>query len=93
MNGELDYWRLAAGLDLCLFCMHQLEHALTHLASRSFKKFLRQYTARPIRGVIAGALTTAALQSNSVAGLISALADALLSLDSASNFESIPTTR
>ena len=73
--------------------MHQLEHALTQLAGRSFKKFLRQYTARPSHGVIAGALTTAALQSSSVVGLMSALAEAMLSPDSASNFESIPTTR
>ncbi len=53
-----------------LFGMHQLEQALTRLAGRSFKKFLRQYTARPLRGVIAGALSTAALQSSSVVSLI-----------------------
>jgi len=67
---ELDLWRLAAGLGLFLFGMHQLEQALTQLAGRSFKKFLRQYTARPVRGVIAGALSTAALQSSSVVSLI-----------------------
>ena len=53
-----------------LFGMHQLEQALTQLAGRSFKKFLRQYTAKPVRGVIAGALSTAALQSSSVVSLI-----------------------
>lgn len=70
MTEELDLWRLAAGLGLFLFGMHQLEQALTQLAGRSFKKFLRQYTAKPLRGVVAGALSTAALQSSSVVSLI-----------------------
>jgi len=67
---ELDLWRLAAGLGLFLFGMHQLEQALTQLTGRSFKKFLSQYTAKPLRGVIAGAVSTAALQSSSVVSLI-----------------------
>ena len=70
MGEDLDLWRLAAGLGLFLFGMHELEHALTQLAGRSFKKFLRQYTAKPLRGVLAGAVTTAALQSSSVVSLI-----------------------
>lgn len=70
MNGELDLWRLAAGLGLFLYGMHELEQALTQLAGRSFKKFLRDYTAKPLRGVIAGTVTTAALQSSSVVSLI-----------------------
>ena len=70
MNQELDLWRLAAGLGLFLFGMHQLEQALTQLAGPSFKKFLREYTAKPLRGVLAGAISTAALQSSSVVSLI-----------------------
>lgn len=53
-----------------LFGMHELERALGQLAGRSFKQFLRQYTAKPLRGVLAGALSTAALQSSSVVSLI-----------------------
>jgi phosphate:Na+ symporter len=70
VNGEFDIWRLAAGLGLFLFGMHQLETALKQLTGRSFKKFLRQYTAKPLRGVVAGAASTAALQSSSVVSLI-----------------------
>ncbi len=70
VNPEFDIWRLAAGLGLFLFGMHQLEQSLRLLAGRSFKKFLREHTAQPLKGVIAGALSTAALQSSSVVSLI-----------------------
>jgi phosphate:Na+ symporter len=70
MAAELDLWRIAAGLGLFLFGMHELEAALKQLVGRSFKRFLRQYTAKPLRGVLAGAATTAALQSSSVVSLI-----------------------
>lgn len=70
MNPDIDIWRLAAGLGLFLFGMHQLEQSLRLLAGRSFKKFLREHTTHPLKGVIAGALSTAALQSSSVVSLI-----------------------
>lgn len=69
MTSELDLWRLAAGLGLFLFGMHQLERALTKLAGRPFKQMLRQYTSTPVKSNIAGALATAALQSSSVVTL------------------------
>ncbi len=70
MNGEFDLWRLAAGLGLFLFGMDQLEQSLKHLTGRRFKIFLREHTSHPLKGVLAGAATTAALQSSSVVSLI-----------------------
>ncbi len=70
VEAEFDLWRLVAGLGLFLFGMHQLEQSLKILAGRSFKVFLRDHTSHPVKGVLAGALTTAALQSSSVVSLI-----------------------
>ena len=50
--------------------MHQLEQSLKLLAGRPFKKFIREHTARPLKSVLVGALSTAALQSSSVVSLI-----------------------
>lgn len=70
MDQQFDFWQLAAGLGLFLYGMHQLEQSLVQLAGRSFKKFLKRSTDRPIKGMFAGALSTAALQSSSVVSLI-----------------------
>ena len=70
MSEEFDFWRIAAGLGLFLLGMFQLEQSLRQLAGRQFKIFLRRHTSHPIKGVLSGALATAALQSSSVVGLI-----------------------
>jgi phosphate:Na+ symporter len=70
MQHSVDYWQLAAGLGLFLFGMHLLEVSLSRLAGRPFKQFLKASTAGPLRGVLAGAVATAALQSSSVVSLI-----------------------
>ena len=70
LNAEIDLWRLAAGLGCFLFGMHQLEQSLKHLTGRPFKKFLREHTSHPLKGVLAGALTDGGLQSSSVVSLI-----------------------
>ncbi len=70
MGTAINYWQLAAGLGLFLFGMHLLEVALTQIAGRPFKQFLRASTDGPLRGALAGAATTAALQSSSVVSLI-----------------------
>jgi phosphate:Na+ symporter len=70
MPVEFEFWRLAAGLGLFLFGMHHLEQALQLLAGRSFKVFLREHTASAIRSVLAGVITTTALQSSSVVTLL-----------------------
>ncbi len=70
MGTAIDFWRLAAGLGLFLFGMHLIEVALAMLAGRPFKQFLKASTSGPARGAIAGAVTTAALQSSSVVSLI-----------------------
>ena len=49
-----------AGLGLFLFGMHQREESLKLLAGRSFKKFLREHTAHPVKRVLAGIVSTAA---------------------------------
>jgi phosphate:Na+ symporter len=67
---DLDLWRLLAGLGLFLFGMYQLELALKQLAGRPFKRFLRQHTRHPVKGVLSGAFATAVLQSSSVVSLI-----------------------
>jgi phosphate:Na+ symporter len=70
VTGNIDAWRLLAGLGLFLFGMHQLELALKQLAGRPFKQVLRKHTQHPVKGILSGAFATAVLQSSSVVSLI-----------------------
>ena len=66
----IEFWGFLAGLGLFLLGMFMLEQGLRGLGSRSMKKFLREQTYSPLRGVFAGTLVTAFLQSSSLVGLI-----------------------
>ena len=70
MLAQLELWGFLAGLGLFLLGMYMLEQGLRGLGSRSMKKFLREQTRSPFRGVITGTLVTAFLQSSSLVGLI-----------------------
>jgi len=67
---QFDFWRFLAGLGVFLLGMSFIEIALKNLANRSFKKFLRLYTTRPINGILGGTFITAFLQSSSVVTLM-----------------------
>ncbi len=67
---EIKIWYLLAGLGLFLFGMSMLEDALKGLVGRTFKRFLRKSTNRPIQAVFSGTLVTAVLQSSSMVSLL-----------------------
>jgi phosphate:Na+ symporter len=70
VNNYFDLWKLLAGLGLFLFAMHHLEVALTQLAGKRFRRFLRYSTAKPVRSAFGGIIATSILQSSSLLGLI-----------------------
>ena len=61
-----DHWQFLAGLGIFLFGMHELEASLDVLGGKTFKRFLRNSTKKPIYAVFTGAFSTAVLQSSSV---------------------------
>ncbi|MDF9796547.1 phosphate:Na+ symporter [Catalinimonas alkaloidigena] len=70
MTSYVDIWQLLAGLGLFLFAMQQLEEALSALAGRSFKIFLKTSTKHPLKGLFSGVILTAVLQSSSAVSLL-----------------------
>lgn len=70
MLTQLELWGFLAGLGLFLLGMYMLEQGLRGLGSRSMKRFLREQTQSPFKGVITGTVVTAFLQSSSLVGLI-----------------------
>ena len=54
------------GLALFLFGMDQMTRALRVVAGAGMRQFLGKLTTNPVKGVMAGALTTAVIQSSSV---------------------------
>jgi len=66
----VDLWKMAGGLGLFLFAMYQMEDAITALAGRTFKLFLKHRTKHPLSGLTIGVLLTAILQSSSAVSLL-----------------------
>ena len=65
-----DIWQFLAGIGFFLFGLQQMDQALSKLAGRSFKTFLRKTTSNFAKSLIGGAVITALLQSSSVVALI-----------------------
>lgn len=65
-----DHWQFLAGLGIFLFGMHELETSLEVLGGKTFRRFLRTSTEKPIYAVFTGAFSTAILQSSSVVTLM-----------------------
>lgn len=65
-----DHWQFLAGLGIFLFGMHELETSLEVLGGKTFRRFLRNSTQKPIYAVFTGAFSTAVLQSSSVVTLM-----------------------
>ncbi|MBX2943389.1 MAG: Na/Pi cotransporter family protein [Cyclobacteriaceae bacterium] len=61
---------MIAGIGLFLLGTTFLEEALSKLAGRSFKVFLKEQTNNKLKAVASGAIVTAVLQSSSVVGLM-----------------------
>lgn len=61
---------MGAGIGLFLLGTNFLEEALSKLAGRSFKVFLKTQTNNKLKAVASGAIVTAVLQSSSVVSLM-----------------------
>ncbi len=61
---------MIAGLGLFLFAMQQIEQSVQALFSERAAGWLQTSTSTVLRGVIAGALITAVMQSSSLVGLL-----------------------
>lgn len=70
MNLFFDLSLMIAGIGLFLLGTTFLEEALSKLAGRSFKVFLKEQTNNKFKAVASGAIVTAVLQSSSVVGLM-----------------------
>jgi len=65
-----DGWKFLAGLGIFLFGMFMMEESIKLLAGRSFKTMIRRFTGTRVRGLIAGVVTTAVMQSSSAVSLM-----------------------
>lgn len=70
MNGNLDLWKLLAGLGIFLFGMYLLEDSIKALSGKAFRKIIAHYTNGRIRAIRSGLFVTAILQSSSAVSLM-----------------------
>ncbi|MFC1852368.1 Na/Pi cotransporter family protein [candidate division CSSED10-310 bacterium] len=70
MAGNLDFWKLLAGLGIFLFGMLLLEESLRAISGKSFRRIIRQYTNSRLKAIGSGTLVTAILQSSSAVSLM-----------------------
>jgi phosphate:Na+ symporter len=68
--GDIDIWRLLAGLGIFLFGMFLFEESVKKLAGRSFKLFIRKNTDNTFQSILTGTSVTAILQSSSAVSLM-----------------------
>ena len=66
----VNVWKPLAGLMLFLLAISLIEEAIRSLADRCVKSVIGRSTQTSLRGVFAGTLATAALQSSSLVGLL-----------------------
>jgi phosphate:Na+ symporter len=65
-----DFWKLLAGIGLFLLGMHHLEDAVKEMAGKSFRQMLQKFTNTSLKGILAGTLITAVLQSSTLVMLM-----------------------
>ena len=70
MTGNLDLWKLIAGLGIFLFGMVLLEESIKSLSGRAFRRMIRLYTDTRLKAIGSGTLVTAILQSSSAVSLM-----------------------
>ncbi len=66
----MDGWKFLAGLGIFLFGMFMMEESIKLLSGRSFKILIRRYTGSRFKGLLAGIVSTAILQSSSAVSLM-----------------------
>lgn len=66
----ITIFKLLAGIVIFLLGFSFIEEAIRNVTGRSFKLFLKKHTSRPVKGVVAGAIVTAILQSSSIVNFL-----------------------
>lgn len=66
----LILFKLLAGIVIFLLGFSFIEEAIRNVTGRAFKLFLKKHTSQPVRGLVAGALVTAILQSSSIVNFL-----------------------